>query len=66
MRPTRADLLAKINATPSGMTTRQIVEALGGDPNSISSVLSKLACYGFIKRVVLNKRGDSIWRPRDA
>lgn len=66
MAPTRAEILAKVSSTPAGLRTREVVALLGGDANSVSSVLSKLYAYGLIDKTVLNKRGDTIWRPLEA
>ena len=66
MAPTKAQILAKINATPGGLRTREVCALLGGNANSVSSILSKLYAYGLIAKTVLNKRGDTIWRPLEA
>lgn len=66
MAPTKAQILAKVNATPGGLRTREIVQQLGGNANSVGAILSKLCAYGVIEREILNKRRDSVWKPRRA
>jgi len=65
MSPTKAEILAAVNASPNGITTAELADKLGGTRYSISGTVSKLATYGFIDKV---ERGGTrtcyTWKPK--
>ncbi len=66
MNPTRAQVLAFVNSKPHGVSTAQVISALGGPIYSVSGNLSKLAAYGFIDAKPFPNRGRKmyLWCPK--
>ncbi len=66
MNPTRAEVLAFVNSKPRGVSTAQVISALGGPIYSVSGNLSKLAAYGFIdaKPMPSRSRKMYLWCPK--
>ncbi len=67
MSPSRAEVLAFVNSKPHGVSTAQVLAALGGSIYSVSSNLSKLAAYGFIDAKPLlgrHRRNMNLWCPK--
>lgn len=70
MSPTKAEILAAVNASPEGVTSAQLAARLGGTTYNVSGTLSKLAAYGMIDAEVRGPKGTgkvyNIWKPRAA
>lgn len=66
MAPTRAEVLATVNAAPEGLTTRQIAARLHGSIYQVSTVVSKLGCWGMVAKTrdPAYRNGTAfIWKP---
>jgi len=50
MRPTRAEVLATVIASPTGLTTRELAAQLGCPISQVNTTVSKLASYLLIDR----------------
>jgi DNA-binding IclR family transcriptional regulator len=65
MNATRAEILQAINNEPAGITSAALAQKLGAPAYNVSSVLSKLAAYGEIRKGpgTRNRGSGYVWLP---
>ena len=67
MRPTRAELLQAIQATPRGLTSIELARRFGCAVGALGSNVSRLHAYGFIARQEIpDNRKAFRWMPKEA
>lgn len=65
MSPTQASVLDLVNATPAGLTTRQVRDVLGGPDYAVAGKLSRLYARDQIDKESLGGN-RALWKRREA
>ena len=63
----RAKVFAAINASPNGITTKQLAKRFNGNEATIASYASKMAAYGKISHESIGRKRPgvpSLWKSK--